>query len=191
VPSSVATQPGASAPIRGLLRGGLRTDGWGASAAAVELYGRALQAAPRRYKLCQMALRARADSLGRLGRKEEQRQDGVQNWLWGRGIRWPGHYILAYILGRRAFVPPDGPPSRKSRATGGPNAGTGARQRSRARPRAGVPGGGRNRPARPPRARASERSASGGGAALGPEILVVVALVAAYNYVLLTYGLDY
>mmetsp|Transcript_24511 Transcript_24511/g.62883 ORF Transcript_24511/g.62883 Transcript_24511/m.62883 type:complete len:137 (+) Transcript_24511:57-467(+) len=106
-------------------------------------------------------------------------------------MRRAGHYILAYILGRRAFVPPDGAPSRTSRATGGPNAGTGARQRSRARPRAGVPGGGRNRPARPPRARASERSASGGGAALGPEILVVVALVAAYNYVLLTYGLDY
>jgi len=73
-----ATTQEAAAEAESLLDAARRSVSAGDDGRAVELYSRVLQTAPNKYKLCQQALRERAESLGKLDRKEEQRQDGVQ-----------------------------------------------------------------------------------------------------------------
>jgi len=110
----------------------------------VKQFSLVLELVPHQYSLSQAALSARNDARQQLG---QGAGDGLSTWLWGRGVRFPGHYILAYILARRAFVPEfqDAVTIDKKEQQ---------------------------------------------DAAI-KEILLVAVLAAAYNYLLLVYGLDY
>lgn len=39
-----------------------------------------------------------------LGMRKEAGQDGIREFMWGRGLRWPGWYIIAGILLRNELV---------------------------------------------------------------------------------------
>eukprot|EP00958_Prasinococcus_capsulatus_P007336 scaffold686_cov342-Prasinococcus_capsulatus_cf.AAC.7 len=58
---------------------------------------------PREYKLCQAALLGREKANKALGIFEDERADAFAVWWWGRGLRWPGWYIIAYLSGRAAL----------------------------------------------------------------------------------------
>lgn len=81
----------------------------GDAAGAVQELSNALETAPWQYKLSQKALLLRSEAYGKLGQdfSKQKGDDFRQEWLWGRGVRWPGWYILAYIFFRKIFVPPD------------------------------------------------------------------------------------
>jgi len=133
---------------------------------AVDAYSRVLEVAPRQYRVCQAALAGRAAAWDKLGDSDKRGEDNFSEWLWGRGIRWPGHYIIAYILGRRAFVPPLLPPPP---------------------PAEGAPRGRRGAGARPEPPVAREE---GGGGFSWAEGALICLLGAAYLYVLYFYGLE-
>lgn len=93
--------------------------------AADSAYTESVEAAPTFYTNAQKALTKRADAR-RCGAKPGQKpdcsaapggykgggdedaliKDAWKVWLWGRGIRWPGHYIIALLIVRQFFVPP-------------------------------------------------------------------------------------
>ncbi|KAK9827008.1 hypothetical protein WJX74_003506 [Apatococcus lobatus] len=70
----------------------------GRHGAAVDLYSKVIKMAPREYTLSMRSLLGRHDSNEAAGR------DARQEFLWGRGIRWPGWYIIAAILIRNEVV---------------------------------------------------------------------------------------
>eukprot|EP00240_Pyramimonas_obovata_P014163 CAMPEP_0118938044 /NCGR_PEP_ID=MMETSP1169-20130426/24597_1 /TAXON_ID=36882 /ORGANISM="Pyramimonas obovata, Strain CCMP722" /LENGTH=201 /DNA_ID=CAMNT_0006881871 /DNA_START=155 /DNA_END=760 /DNA_ORIENTATION=- len=76
----------------------------GEHASALEQFDLVLTTAPRQYTLCQAAFSARFQSASAL---KQGGGDGLRQWLWGRGVRFPGHYILCYILARPAFTSPN------------------------------------------------------------------------------------
>lgn len=75
----------------------------GDDAGAAAAFSEVLDTAPREYKLCQAALSGRQEANRNLGKGNGP--DQLNQWCWGRGIRWPGHYIIAYALARGAVVP--------------------------------------------------------------------------------------
>jgi len=81
----------------------------GDASGAVEELTRALELAPWQYKLAQKALLRRSQAYDELGNDfiSKRGEDFRQEWLWGRGVRWPGWYILSYIFFRKAFVDPE------------------------------------------------------------------------------------
>ena len=56
------------------------------------------------YTLCMRSLLGRAEAYKRLGRGDLQGADFRREWLWGRGVRWPGWYVIAAILFRNEIV---------------------------------------------------------------------------------------
>lgn len=65
--------------------------------------------APREYKMCQraglnIAVSYKALS-ARLGDEMDKRANEAKGvvWWWGRGTRWPGWYIIAYLSARNVF----------------------------------------------------------------------------------------
>ncbi len=116
-----------------------------AAGAALEFSG-AIELAPEKYKLVQRARLGRMKAYGQLG--SSAGEDFRSAWLWGRGVRWPGWYIIGYILLRRAFVAPE----------------TEGQESAAPKPaQKGIPS----------------------------EWFLVILLAALYNYLLLTYGLEY
>jgi hypothetical protein len=71
---------------------------------AVESFSGVLQTAPRRYTLCMKSLLGRRDAYQALGERGLAAADNRQEFLWGRGIRWPGWYIIACIVFRNEIV---------------------------------------------------------------------------------------
>ncbi|QDZ20954.1 TPR repeat domain-containing protein [Chloropicon primus] len=71
---------------------------------AVVCFTKVLELAPSEYKLCQRALLKRTEANRLLGNDKAAGEDFRQQWLWGRGLRWPGHYAIIYILLRRGLV---------------------------------------------------------------------------------------
>mmetsp|Transcript_12027 Transcript_12027/g.20333 ORF Transcript_12027/g.20333 Transcript_12027/m.20333 type:complete len:266 (-) Transcript_12027:236-1033(-) len=76
----------------------------GEHAKALEQFDIALTTAPRQYMLCQAAYAGSFTSSRALS---EGGGDGLQQWLWGRGTRFPGHYLLLYVFARPAFISKD------------------------------------------------------------------------------------
>ncbi|KAG1677352.1 hypothetical protein FOA52_010731 [Chlamydomonas sp. UWO 241] len=177
---------------------------------AADGYTRVLELAPRQWKLINAARLGRAKAWAALGEGNLANADSVAQWFHGRGVRWPFHYAIIYALLRAGVV--------ELASAGGTAGAPGGAFRSgtRATGAAGALGGGRSaRPAGQWNAAVRVRGASadggssrvrsgsgaeGGRATRGsPPLLagfyaegaLIVACVAAYNYLLLTYGLDY
>ena len=72
--------------------------------AAADDLSKALELAPRQYKLAQKALLKRTEAYRNMGDSKRSGEDFRRQWLWGRGVRWPGWYLLGYVFARRAFV---------------------------------------------------------------------------------------
>jgi hypothetical protein len=73
-------------------------------AEAVEAFDSVLALAPREYTLAMKALLGRGDAYAVLGRGDLASADNRKEFAWGRGIRWPGWYIIAAILFRNEIV---------------------------------------------------------------------------------------
>ncbi|KAK9823098.1 hypothetical protein WJX72_000243 [[Myrmecia] bisecta] len=71
---------------------------------AVSEYSRVMALVPEEYTLCMKCWLGRRDALLKLGRREAAGRDNRREWLWGRGIRWPGWYIIATILLQNELV---------------------------------------------------------------------------------------
>ncbi|KAK9833595.1 hypothetical protein WJX84_004533 [Apatococcus fuscideae] len=71
---------------------------------AIGKYSEVIDGVPQEYTLCMRSLLGRRDSLLALGKNEAAGRDARQEWVWGRGIRWPGWYIIAAILIRNEIV---------------------------------------------------------------------------------------
>ena len=70
----------------------------------MQAYTQALQLAPRRYTTAMQALLGRRAAYEGLGQRGLQSADSRREFLWGRGVRWPGWYIIAAILLRNEVV---------------------------------------------------------------------------------------
>jgi hypothetical protein len=75
-----------------------RWGGGGVSTAAVVEFTTVLEKAPRDWKLSQAALGGRNQSRRALG---EGGEDGRNQWLWGRGVRFPGTLPAPSVLLRQ------------------------------------------------------------------------------------------
>jgi tetratricopeptide (TPR) repeat protein len=71
---------------------------------AIEAFTKVLQSAPGEYTLCMKSLLGRRDAYAALGARELSRADNTQEFAWGRGVRWPGWYIIGAILFRNEIV---------------------------------------------------------------------------------------
>jgi len=68
-------------------------------------FGEVLAIAPSNWKLCQEALSERDALRKRLyGRYEYNSSDSLKQWIWGRGTRWPFHYLIIYAILRPFIV---------------------------------------------------------------------------------------
>lgn len=71
---------------------------------AVDGFTAVIAAAPTQYTLCMKSLLGRRDALLALGDREAASRDNRQEFAWGRGVRWPGWYIIAAITFRNELV---------------------------------------------------------------------------------------
>jgi hypothetical protein len=71
---------------------------------AVDRYTAVIDAAPTQYTLCMKSLLGRRDALSALGQSEASGEDNRREFAWGRGIRWPGWYIIGTIMFRNEIV---------------------------------------------------------------------------------------
>eukprot|EP01025_Chloroclados_australasicus_P054829 TRINITY_DN6542_c1_g1_i1.p1 TRINITY_DN6542_c1_g1~~TRINITY_DN6542_c1_g1_i1.p1 ORF type:complete len:195 (-),score=9.65 TRINITY_DN6542_c1_g1_i1:79-663(-) len=71
---------------------------------AISNYKQVIKLAPQRYTLCMKSFLGLQDAYFALGQKKEGGEYSKKEWLWGRGIRWPGWYIIAGILFRNEIV---------------------------------------------------------------------------------------
>eukprot|EP00892_Ulva_mutabilis_P002195 jgi/Ulvmu1/11977/UM082_0056.1 len=71
---------------------------------AIDGFTAVLAAAPTRYTLCMKSLLGRRDALLAVGEREAAARDGKREFAWGRGVRWPGWYIIAAITFRNEIV---------------------------------------------------------------------------------------
>lgn len=79
----------------------LRREGKNEDAAVA--YTEVIKLAPRDYTLCMKSLLGRRDAYLALGKRDLVGEDNRREWLWGRGIRWPGWYIISAIIIRNEF----------------------------------------------------------------------------------------
>jgi|TARA_B110000977_G_scaffold177640_1_gene234380 hypothetical protein len=76
---------------------------------AIENFEKVYTTAPTEYKLCQRAGLDIAKSYKKLSSKPGDAYDKKAElakgevWWWGRGTRWPGWYIIAYLSGRNLY----------------------------------------------------------------------------------------
>ena len=80
----------------------------GDSTAAIEAFTQVLCAAPDRYKTAMPALLGRRDARRAIGDYAAAADDARREWLWGRGVRWPGWYIITYLSVRQWAVSDSG-----------------------------------------------------------------------------------
>eukprot|EP00227_Mantoniella_beaufortii_P016681 CAMPEP_0197585456 /NCGR_PEP_ID=MMETSP1326-20131121/7754_1 /TAXON_ID=1155430 /ORGANISM="Genus nov. species nov., Strain RCC2288" /LENGTH=276 /DNA_ID=CAMNT_0043149963 /DNA_START=70 /DNA_END=903 /DNA_ORIENTATION=+ len=59
--------------------------------------------APKEYKMVQRAYLQLEKCNDKLGQPEVGNEWSSKVWWWGRGTRWPGWYIIAYLSGRSLF----------------------------------------------------------------------------------------
>jgi len=72
---------------------------------AEEKFGEVLANVPSNWKLCQEALSERDALRKRLnGGNGYNSSDAVKQWIWGRGTRWPFHYLIIYATLRPFIV---------------------------------------------------------------------------------------
>lgn len=71
---------------------------------AVDQYTEVIETAPRNYVLCMKALLGRRDTYRKLNLEKKAASDARREFAWGRGIRWPGWYIISAIVIRNAFM---------------------------------------------------------------------------------------
>lgn len=69
-------------------------------AKADALYSEVFKLVPREYKVCQASGLGRSKARKALGDREGALHDSGAVWWWGRGLRWPGWYIIAYLSAR-------------------------------------------------------------------------------------------
>lgn len=71
---------------------------------AVDGFTAVIAAAPTRYTLCMKSLLGRRDALLAMGDREAAARDNRREFAWGRGVRWPGWYIIGAITFRNELV---------------------------------------------------------------------------------------
>lgn len=71
---------------------------------AVIAYSAVLDTAPTQYTLCMKSLLGRRDALAALGLSDASGADNRREFAWGRGIRWPGWYIIGLIMFRNEIA---------------------------------------------------------------------------------------
>lgn len=71
---------------------------------AVTAFDEALAVAPRDYVTAMKSLLGRRDAFFALGRPDAAGADNRREFAWGRGIRWPGWYIIGAIVFRNEIV---------------------------------------------------------------------------------------
>ena len=81
----------------------------GKHAQAIAKFEEVYTLAPTEYKMCQRAGLQTAKSYKAMSQKLGDEFDKKANdakgavWWWGRGTRWPGWYIIAYLSGRNVW----------------------------------------------------------------------------------------
>lgn len=65
---------------------------------AVDLYSTVIDLAPRNYVISMKALLGRRDAYRKQDLNKKAAADARREFAWGRGIRWPGWYIISAIL---------------------------------------------------------------------------------------------
>lgn len=103
------TDPDVKAAAKAALLEGEALAAEGKHAAAIERFEAVYATAPREYKMCQRAgldisLSYKAMSQ-RLGDEFDRKANDAKGvvWWWGRGTRWPGWYIIAYLSARNVY----------------------------------------------------------------------------------------
>jgi hypothetical protein len=86
------------------LEAGQRLMGQERYAEAVDAFDTVLALAPREYTLAMKSLLGRRDAYAALDERALAGADNRREFAWGRGIRWPGWYIIAAILFRNEIV---------------------------------------------------------------------------------------
>lgn len=71
---------------------------------AVDAYSAVLETAPTQYTLCMKSLLGRREALAKLGQSDAAGRDNRREFAWGRGIRWPGWYIIGLIMFRNEIA---------------------------------------------------------------------------------------
>eukprot|EP00210_Caulerpa_lentillifera_P003626 g3461.t1 len=71
---------------------------------AVDGFTSVIEMVPRNYILSMKALLGRRDAYQELGLIKKASSDARREFAWGRGIRWPGWYIISAILIRNQFI---------------------------------------------------------------------------------------
>lgn len=103
------TDPDAKASAKAALLLGEALQAEGKHAEAVEKFEEVYALAPTEYKMCQRAGLRTAVSYkamsARLGDEYDKKANDAKQvvWWWGRGTRWPGWYIVAYLSARNVW----------------------------------------------------------------------------------------
>lgn len=71
---------------------------------AADAYSAVLETAPTQYTLCMKSLLGRREALVGLGQSNNAAEDNRREFAWGRGIRWPGWYIIGLIMFRNEIA---------------------------------------------------------------------------------------
>ena len=106
----VPTEPERKAAAKAALLRGEALAAQGEHLSAIEQFEAVYATAPTEYKMCQRAGLDIAKSYKKLSskpgdamdRKAEDAKGAV--WWWGRGTRWPGWYIIAYLSARNCLL---------------------------------------------------------------------------------------
>ena len=103
------TDPALKASGKAALLAGEALQAEGKHAQAIAKFEEVYTLAPTEYKMCQRAglqtaksYKAMSQKLGDEFDKKAQDAKGAV-WWWGRGTRWPGWYIIAYLSGRNVW----------------------------------------------------------------------------------------
>ena len=105
----VPTDPDAKARAKAALTRGEALASEGKHADAIAAFESVYAVAPTEYKMCQragldIAKSYKAQSV-RLGDEFDKKANDAKGvvWWWGRGTRWPGWYIIAYLSARNVY----------------------------------------------------------------------------------------
>ena len=105
----VPTEPEKKAAAKAALLRGEALAAQGEHLSAIEQFEAVYATAPTEYKMCQRAGLQTAVSYKamsqKLGDEFDKKANGAKGvvWWWGRGTRWPGWYIIAYLSGRNVW----------------------------------------------------------------------------------------
>ena len=103
------TDPAMKASGKAALLAGEALQAEGKHAQAIAKFEEVYALAPTEYKMCQRAGLQTAKSYKAMSQKLGDEFDKKANeakgavWWWGRGTRWPGWYIIAYLSGRNVW----------------------------------------------------------------------------------------